>query len=206
VIGSWAKAAKPRQQWRPGSRALSASKGWGGRDPSVEVASGLESYGGWCAVCGKGPWRLEATRRKPGKVRGVTGSVSGSVIRPASWPNTPRVGFLPTHHSRGVAPNGNEWLESHGWRAWHQPRRHSRSEMPSAAIRRFRGRNRSDLSTSVLGKGRGRKRKSEKRKPSARELVDSTGSRDNKSVADTGKRHLPFSGLTAFRRGRHSGG
>lgn len=78
--------------------------------------------------------------------------------------------------------------------------------MPFAAIRRLRGRFRSDVSTTVLAKGRRRKRGSVKRKPSARELVDSSGTRDNKSVADADKRHLPFNGLTALRRGTHEVG
>jgi hypothetical protein len=78
--------------------------------------------------------------------------------------------------------------------------------MPFAAIRRFRGSFRSDVSISVLANGRRRKRESERCKPSARELMDSTGTRDNKSVADTGKRHLPLNGLTALRRGRHEEG
>jgi hypothetical protein len=78
--------------------------------------------------------------------------------------------------------------------------------MPFAAIRRLRGRFRSDVSTSVLSKGRRRKRGSEKRKPSARELVDSSGTRDNKLVADADERHLSFGGLTALRRGRHEVG
>lgn len=141
-----------------------------------------------------------------GEVGCVTGSVSGSVARPAFWPKTPGGRFLPHTNHDGVAPNGNERLEGHSWRPWRQPRRHSRSETPFAAIRRFRGSFCSELSTSVLGNGQRRKRKSEKRKLSARELVDSTGTRDNKLVADTGKRHLSSIGLTALRRGRHGGG
>jgi hypothetical protein len=78
--------------------------------------------------------------------------------------------------------------------------------MPFAATRRLRGRFCSDVSTSVLSKGRRRKRGSDRRKPSARELVDSSGTRDNKSVADADKRHLPFYGLTALRRGTHEEG
>jgi hypothetical protein len=106
----------------------------------------------------------------------------------------------------GAAPNGNEWLSGHCWQAWRQPRCHLRSEMPFAAIRRLRGRCRSEGSTSVLSEGRRRKRGSGRRKPSARELLDSSGTRDNKSVADADKRHLSCSGLTAFRRGRHAVG
>ena len=154
----------------------------------------------------KGPSAPQGDSARAGEAWGVTGSVSGWVIRPTSWSKKPRVGFHLTPKTSEVAPNGNEWLQSHGWRAWRQPCRHSRSEMPSAAIRRFRGSYRSDASISVLANGRRRKRESERCKLSARELVDSTGTRDNKSVADTGKRHLPSNGLTALRRGRHGGG
>lgn len=46
---------------------------------------------------------------RAGESWGVTGSVSGEVVRPAPCPNTSRVGFRPWN---GAAPNGNERPET----------------------------------------------------------------------------------------------
>jgi hypothetical protein len=79
--------------------------------PQRELGVGqLGSIGGSRSGSGK-PWRLVrrvlkgplALRVEParaGEMRGVTGSVSGEVVRPAPWLITSRVGFRPSEMGR----------------------------------------------------------------------------------------------------------
>lgn len=71
-----------------------------------------------------------------------------------------------------------------------QPRRHLRLEMPATAIWRQRRRRWARGFRASVAESSDQMRWSQGREPGAREQGDSTGSRDNKSVAEAGKRHL----------------
>jgi hypothetical protein len=172
----------------------------------------MGSIGGSRSGSGK-PWRLvrrvwkgslapRIVSARAGQVRGVTGGVCGQVVRPASWPNTPRVGFRPPVGWPPTGTNGRKpqlavvapttsLLE-----VGDAVRGYSAPPWKGSLRRQHEG----------VGERVGTEAEASKRKPRARELVDSAGARDNKSVADADERHLPSGGLTAFRRGRHEGG
>lgn len=135
----------------PPSLALSASEGVrrtgliGGR----RFGSGKRRR--WRAVCGKGP-----RCRRGASVR--TG-VSKRCDRKCQCPdhsacealNTRRVG---SRLKLGGGPRTRcTDGDGHSWSARLQPRDHSRSEMPSRAIRRPRGRGHSEVRTSVRVNG-----------------------------------------------------
>jgi hypothetical protein len=202
--GSWAKAAKPRHQWRPPSRALCASKGRGGRDSSVEGVPSLEyrDIGVSCVERVLGSLRKRRLRpagkgaRQGASVTWPSGSHNGRQSQV-------RVARLKT---RSGQPQGAEgWQKS---QLAHAP--------PSASSLRVgdavRGYPAPSWKASYrcqhkrLAHGRRQKRGSPRRKFGAWELVGSTGARDNKLVAEIGKRHLPIDGSRAFRRTRHGGG
>jgi hypothetical protein len=85
-----------RDQWRPGSLTLSASKGWGERDLSAEGASGLGSDGiGVPSVERVLGSSLPAHPSGRARRRSATGSVRELIVRPVQWKKTPAHGLTP---------------------------------------------------------------------------------------------------------------
>lgn len=201
MTGSWAEAAKPRQQWRPRSRTLSASEGVGQgihrrkslrvREATVVGAPCVERALGASGPAGAS-WLAPGRDRKrqwPG--RSTCHAVDNAAWRFRLTSRRPPTGTNEHWPQLAtVAPTTSSLEAGDAVRGYPAPAWKSR---PDACM-------------SVLANGRRRKRGSVAREPPARGLVGGSGARDNKSVADTGKRHLPCGGLTALRRGTYAAG
>jgi hypothetical protein len=137
MLEAGALVAKPGHQWRPAERSSERKQRVERRDLSVQGALGLGNVTRWCAARRRGPG--EAGRRGFGRARrqrergviehGIRLADGGQSLSGLSFGGRKTAG----------RPFGVRWRCSK-LAARHQPRRHSRLEMPATAIRRRRQR------------------------------------------------------------------
>lgn len=140
------------------------------------------------------------------RLRGATGGVSDQTARPTSRQKMSGVGGLPKSKPSEGSPKRPTSGPGGSWRSQHQTATLLKvgdavRGYPAPSWKRmFRNQHkrvgRRAWAEVAVDQGAN---------PGAWELVGLEGSRDNKLIAEIGKRHRLFDGLRAFRRLRHEG-
>jgi len=177
--------AKPGYQWRPTRSSFGRKPGRRRWDLLVEGASGSWIRTLWLGSGEAGPGSRGEARDAGQRPRAATWGVCEPDHRARVGPTTPaRAAARDTAH-----PCGGGGLAAAGRRSTNclaDPR----LETPAMAIQRRRGWPRAEGWAPTQTEARGELRRAGGREPDAWEWRDSEGTRDNKSVAEIGKRHL----------------
>jgi len=177
--------AKPGYQWRPMRSPFGREPGRRRWDLLVEGASGSKIRILWLGCGEAGPGSRSGARDAGHKLRAATWGVCEPDHRARAGPTKPtRVAARDT-----ADPFRGDGLVAAGRRGTNRAA-DPRLETPAMAIQRRRGWPRAEDWAPTQTEARGGSRRARGREPQAWEWRDSEGTRDNKSVAEIGERHL----------------